>query len=110
MLSDMKLVKILALILLAVLTAAVQSEPVVLKAPNGALEISIAAGGGQLAYQVTFHGQSVIEWSNLGLTMEGAPALGPALRVVSSQASSQDERWISVAGKANPIRNHYNAV
>ena len=42
MLSDLKLVKILALVLLAVLTAAAQSGPVVLKSPNGALEISIA--------------------------------------------------------------------
>ena len=118
MLSDLKLVKLVAPILLAVLTAAAQSGPVVLKSPNGALEISMAtvrgqtvqAAGGQLAYRVTFRGQPVIEWSNLGLTMEGAPALGPAVRVVSSQASSQDDTWNSPAGKANPIRNHYNAV
>ncbi len=110
MLSDLKLVKLLAVIMLAVLTAAAQSGPVVLKSPNGALEISIATVRGQLAYQVTFRGQAVIEWSNLGLTMEDSPALGPALRVVSSQASSKDETWTAVAGKANPIRNHYNAV
>ncbi len=110
MLSDLKLVKVLALVLLAVLTAAAQSGPVVLKSPNGALEISITTVRGQLGYRVTFRGQAVIEWSNLGLTMEGAPALGPAMRVTSSQTSSQDETWTSVAGKANPIRNHYNAV
>ena len=117
MLSDLKLVKLVAPILLAVLTAAAQSGPVVLKSPNGALEISMSTvrgqtvqADGQLAYRVTFHSQPVIEWSNLGLTMEGAPALGPALRVVSSQASSQDDTWNSPAGKANPIRNHYNAV
>ena len=118
MLSDLKLVKLSALIVLAVLTAAAQTGPVVLKSPNGAVEISIAtvrgqtvqAGGGQLAYKVTFRGQPVIGWSNLGLTIEGAPALGPALRVGSSQPSSQDDTWTSAAGKANPIRNHYNAV
>ena len=71
---------------------------------------SVQAAGGQLAYRVTFRGQPVIEWSNLGLAMEGAPALGPAVRIESSQASSQDETWTPVAGKANPIRNHYNAV
>jgi hypothetical protein len=82
--------------------------------PNGALEISIptvrgqsvAAAGGQLAYRVTFRGQPMIQWSNLGLILEGASALGP----VSGQPSSQDETWRSVQGKANPIRNHYNAV
>ena len=116
--SDPKLVKILALVLLAVLTAAAQTGPVVLQSPNQALEISIAtvrgqsvqAAGGQLAYRVTFRGQPVLEWSNLGLAVEGAPALGPAVRIESSQASSKDETWTPVAGKANPIRDHYNAV
>jgi alpha-glucosidase len=118
MLSDLKLLRMLALVLLAVLTAAAQTGPVVLTSPNGALEISLAtvrgqaveAAGGQLAYRVTFRGKPVIQWSNLGLLLEGAPALGPAVRIESSQASSQDGTWTSVAGKANPIRNHYNAV
>jgi len=59
---------------------------------------------------VAFRGRPVLEWSNLGLAIQGAPALGPALRTESSQVSSQDETWTSVVGKANPIRNHYNAV
>ena len=41
---------------------------------------------------------------------EGAPALGAAVRIESSQTSSHDETWQSIAGKANPIRDHYNAV
>lgn len=115
---DPRNLKLLALVPLAVLTAAAQSGPVVLKSPNQALEISIAtvrgqsvqAAGGQLAYRVAFRGQPVLEWSNLGLVVEGSPALGPAVRIESSQASSQDQTWAPVAGKANPIRNHYNAV
>ena len=71
---------------------------------------SVQAAGGQLAYRVSFRGQPVIQWSNLGLAIEGAPALGPAVRIESSQASSQDETWKSVQGKASLIRNHYNAV
>jgi alpha-glucosidase len=118
MLSNLKIVKILAPVLLTVLTARAQTGPVVLKSPNGALEISFAtvrgqsvqAAGGQLAYRVAFRGQPVIEWSNLGLAIEGSPSLGPAVRIDSSQPSSQDETWNPVHGKANPIRNHYNAV
>ena len=64
---------------------------------------------GQLAYRVTFRGQAVIEWSNLGLAMEGAPALGPALRWYRRRLPARTG-WTAVAGKANPIRNHYNAV
>src|SRR5450759_4455440 len=118
MLYDLKNVNLLALVLLTVVTASAQTGPVVLQSPNGALEISFAtvrgqsvqAAGGQLAYRVALRGQPVIEWSNLGLAVEGAPALGPAVRIESSQTASQDETWTPVAGKANPIRNHYNAV
>jgi len=118
MLSDLKLLKLLALVLLALLAAAAQTGPVVLTSPDGALEISVAtvrgqavqAAGGQLAYRVAFHGQPVLQWSNLGLILEGSPALGPAVRIESSQPSSQDETWTAVQGKASRIRNHYNAV
>jgi alpha-glucosidase len=118
MVSDLKIVRVFALVLLAALAAAAQAGPVVLTSPNGALEISIAtvrgqsvqAAGGQLAYRVVFHGRPVLEWSNLGLILEGSPALGPAVRIESSQASSQDETWTAVQGKASRIRNHYNAV
>ena len=118
MLSDLKIVRMLVLVLLAALAATAQTGPVVFKSPNGALEISIAtvrgqasqAGGGQLAYRVTLRGRPVLEWSNLGLILEGSAPLGPALRIESSQPSSQDETWTAVAGKASRIRNHYNAV
>ena len=109
MLGDLKPVGILALAILAAVSAAAQTGPVVLKSPNGALEISMAAGG-QLAYRVTLRGRPVLEWSNLGLLIEGARALGPAVRIESSKASSVDETWKPVQGKANPIRNRYNAV
>jgi alpha-glucosidase len=118
MLYDLKIVKLFALVLLAALAATAQTGPVVLASPNGALEISIAtvrgqsveAAGGELAYRVTFRGQPVIQWSNLGLILEAAPALGTAVRIESSQASSQDETWTAVQGKTSRIRNHYNAV
>jgi alpha-glucosidase len=118
MLYDRKILKLAALVPLAAAIAAAQTGPVVLTSPDGALEISIAtvrgqsvqAAGGQLAYRVTFRGQPVLEWSNLGLTLEGAPALGPAVRIDSSRASSQDETWTPVAGKASSIRNRYSAV
>jgi alpha-glucosidase len=108
--SGLKAVRIPSLVLLAVLTAAAQTEPVALKSPNGALEISIGTVRGQLAYRVVFRGKPLLEWSNLGLMIEGSPALGAAVRIESSQASSQDETWKPVQGKANPIRNQYNAV
>ena len=90
--------------------AAAQLGAVTLKSPGGAIEISIGATGGQLAYRVDFHGQPVIQWSKLGLVLESSPELGPAVRIESSQPSSFDETWTPAAGKASSIRNHYNAV
>ena len=118
MFYDLKVVRIASLLLLAVLTAAAQTEPVALKSPDGALEISIAtvqgqsvqAAGGQLAYRVAFRGQPVLRWSNLGLEIEGTAALGPAIRIESSQFSSHDETWTPLSGKASSIRDHFNAV
>jgi alpha-glucosidase len=117
MISLPHLAGLTSLVFAAGCTAAAQ-EPVVVQSPNGALELSIATAhdstvqpaGGQLAYKVTFKGKTVLEWSNLGLAFDGAPALGAAMRIESSHNSAGDETWNSVAGKANPIRDHYNAI
>ena len=78
---------------------------------RGARAPSLPAGGGQLAYRVTFRGRPVIEWSNLGFLIRGRArtrAGGPD-RIVAA-FFSLDETWKTVQGKANPIRNHYNAL
>jgi len=106
------------LALINVSPMAAQSGQAVLKSPNGDLEIAIATvrgqdvqdPGGQLAYRVAFRGKPVLVWSNLGLGVEGSPVLGAAVRIESSQPSAHDETWKSIAGKANPIRDHYNAI
>ena len=118
MLSYPKLSIMIAAGLAALYPAAAQTGPVGLKSPNGDLEISIATvsggkpsdSGGQLAYQVRFRGNPVVDWSNLGLEIEGAPTLGSDVRVVSSTPSQGDETWSMPHGKSNPIRNHFNAV
>ncbi len=117
MCSLLRLAALFSLILGPGVAAAAQA-PVAVQSPNGTLELSIATvrgstiepAGGQLAYRVVFRGKPVVEWSNLGLAFDGAPALGPAMRIESSSNSAGDETWNSVAGKANPIRDHYNAL
>ena len=117
MLTNPKIVGIVALSVLLGRAAEAQAGPVTLRSPNGAIEISIAprqgqaaSAEGQLAYAVSFRGKPVVEWSNLGLMLDGAPALGPSVRIASSQPSSEDASWTAVQGKANPIRNRYNAL
>src|ERR1035441_4509458 len=116
--SAFKVLAIVAAALPTVFTAGAQTQPVTLKSPNGELEISIAtlrgrnpdAAGGQLAYSIAFRAQPVLEGSNLGLLLDGAPRLARAVRIETSQQSSQDETWKPVHGKASPIRNQYNEI
>src|SRR5436190_24353107 len=88
--------------------------PVSLKSPDGALELSIAAVRGQsvqesdghLAYRIAFRGKPVLDWSNLGLAIQGAAVFGSAVRIESTKTSASDETWNSIDVKANPIRDH----
>ncbi len=105
-------------IISSLLPAFAQTGPVVLKSPDGALEMFIAtlrkgapdAAGGQLAYRVSFRGKAVFDWSDLGLNLQGGPPLGNAVQVVKAEPSAKDDTWSGPHGKANPIRDHYNAV
>jgi alpha-glucosidase len=94
-----------------------QTAPVVVKSPGGALEVSVAtlsgnspADIGQLAYRVSLQGKAVLDWSRLGLDIQGLAPLGSEVRIVSSRPSTIDDTWTSPQGKANPIRNRYNAL
>jgi alpha-glucosidase len=107
------------LALVFTMSAAAQAQtPVILKSPNGALQLSVATMGaqsaqesaGQLAYKIEFHGKPVLDWSSLGLDLQGSAVLGSAVRVDAAKTSNHDETWNSIAGKANPIRDRYNSV
>src|SRR3974377_1680563 len=83
---------------MAVLPALAQPNPATLKSPNGELEISIAtlngtnvAESGQVAYRVSLNGKPVLEWSKLGLDIQGMPVLGTEVRIVGSDGSTHDE-------------------
>jgi alpha-glucosidase len=126
MFSTLKLALSLALLAGAAVPLAAQTGPVVLKSPDGALEMSIAtmprgvrpgapvgnapAESGQLAYRVVFRGKLMMDWSTLGLQFEDSSVLGSAVKITSPAQSAADATWKSVQGKANPIRDHFNAV
>jgi alpha-glucosidase len=119
-----------ALVLMVSASAYAQATPVVVSSPNGQIQMTINAvprapgrggapaaavapgtvQGGQLSYQISFAGKPLLNWSQLGLLLEGQPALGARVRIVGSKTSSADETYKVVAGKSNPIRNRYNAV
>lgn len=100
----------LASLLLPVPLALAQTSPVKVISPNGDLEVSFAAAGETLTYEVSFRGKTVIRPSALGLDIQGQPVLGERVRIVSSQPSSVDETYSVVHGKSNPVRNRANTL
>jgi len=80
------------------------------KSPDGAIEMTIAAEAGRLAYGVTFHGKPVIAPSGLGLEIAGGPVLGSAVKIAGWHAGAVDETYTMLHGKANPVRNVCNTV
>jgi alpha-glucosidase len=116
--SNMRVLSVVGLILAMALAVSAQPAPVMVASPNGKIQMTIATvqknvsvgQGGQLAYQISFNGKTLLNWSQLGIQFEGPSVLGSAVRIASSKTSSADETYTILAGKANPIRNHYNSV
>jgi len=75
------------------------------KSPDGAIEMSIAADGGKLTYAVSYRGKPVIAKSAMVLDIQDQPNLGPSMRVLRSNAGTVDETYSMLHGKANPVRN-----
>jgi alpha-glucosidase len=95
-----------------------QINGISLKSPDGRLAIRFQTvstnrtpvSAGQVVYDVTFRGKSLLDPSGLSLTLQGETPLGANARIVNVTPSQTDETYTVVAGKANPVRNHFNAA
>jgi alpha-glucosidase len=76
-----------------------------LKSPDGSIEMTVTADGGQLAYSASFKGKPVIDRSTMALDIQDQPLLGNHVRIVKTTPGSVDETYSLPAGKANPVRN-----
>jgi alpha-glucosidase len=68
------------------------------------------AGGGQLGYEVTYRGKTIVERSLLGFDLQNQPAIGGNLQVVAATNSRIDETYQIPAGKSNPVHNQCNVL
>lgn len=93
--------------------------------PDGQITLSLFNGGAassagrrfpgapdpnDLRYSVEFHGKTLIGESELGLTLEGQPALGPGMRMTGSQTEAVDQTYTIPVGKTSSVRDHYDGV
>jgi alpha-glucosidase len=107
-----------------------QSNAAVLSSPDGRLTITFRIlspsqllqgrevapipepppGSGQLVYEVSFQGNPLIQPSALRLDLKNQAPLGVNVRIVNAPATTTDETYHLVAGKASSVRNHFNAL
>ena len=83
--------------------------------PNGQIVFVLSNGGSgggpaSLRYSVDFRGKRLLDDGELGLDLQGLPALGPGMRYVGSKPGSADETYTIPVGKTKEVRDHYNSL
>ncbi len=83
--------------------------------PNGQIVFvlsngSSGAGAAALRYSVDFHGKRLLDEGELGLDLQGQPALGPGMHYLGSKPGSADETYPIPVGKTKEVRDHYNSL
>lgn len=68
--------------------------------------MEVGCRDGRPRYEVSYHGEPVVEPSPLGLSLERG-SLCDGFRVASTTRETVDERWTPVAGRYDEIRDHH---
>ena len=63
-----------------------------------------------LRYAVDLHGKWLLDESNLGLKLQGAPAIGPGMHKVAVHTGQHDETYTIPVGKTSSVRDQYNSA
>jgi alpha-glucosidase len=91
--------------------AADRVSRLVLRSPNGRVEVVLALDdGGRPTYCVSFDGRPLIVPSPLGLRLTGSGALSQGLSIASVTESTVDRHYTLLAGKTRTARDHCNQL
>jgi alpha-glucosidase len=110
---------LLALCMIPAIIAQPGDAPAVrVTSPDGQITLSLfngqanagAPSTNDLRYTVEFHGKTLLGESELGLELQGQPALGPGMHMTGSQPEAADQTYTIPVGKTKTVRNHYNGV
>jgi alpha-glucosidase len=77
--------------------------------PDGQIVFNLSDQPG-LHYSVEFHGKQLLDDAQLGLEIEGRPALGAGMHPIGIKPGSADERYTVPVGKTKNVRDHYNSL
>lgn len=97
--------RVIRTLFLSLFTLPLAAETVA--SPDGSIELRLEAQP-QLVYSVSVRGKPLLAPSQLGLQLQSQPDFGPALAIRSAERGTVDQSYTVPAGKANPIRDHYN--
>ncbi len=83
--------------------------------PNGQIVFVLSnaasgAGPATLRYSVDFRGKRLLDEGELGLELQGHPALGPGMHYTGAKPGSADETYTIPVGKTKEVRDHYNSL
>lgn len=100
-----------ALVLTGFIQLVYAGQSIRLSSPDGNIQLGVNhADNGQLAYQVTYKGKTVIAPSGLGFTLKTPAASLTRFNWVSADSSLTDQTWSPVWGEQSSIRNHYKQL
>ena len=86
------------------------ADAVVLRSPDGQVELKFAVVGGVPQYSLDRAGKAVILPSRLGYTLLNQDNLDGGFTLTGTRFDSFDETWEPVWGEEASIRNHYNEL
>jgi alpha-glucosidase len=79
-----------------------------LTSPDGKTIITFSTEDGKASYAVVKEGETVIESSQLGFTLNGKPDLTGPFKLKNVTTDAVDETWEQPWGEEITVRNHYN--
>ena len=85
-------------------------DAIVLRSPDGQLELQFAVVDGVPEYALNRAGKAVVLPSRLGFTLLDRENLDGGFTLTGSSFDSLDETWEPVWGEEASIRNHYNEL
>ena len=86
------------------------ADAIVLRSPDGQLELKFAVVNGVPEYTLDRAGKAVVLPSRLGYTLLDRDNLDGGFTLTDSAFNSFDETWEPVWGEEASIRNHYNEL
>lgn len=102
--------KIGLILLIALGSHVCTAQQVLLKSPDGKLELTFDNQSGSVSYQIKRNGTEVIKASKLGFLLKDLPVLDQGFTTLSFEESKYDETWKPVWGEVSQIRNQYGQL